>query len=237
MPALAHDFSCHCYADEVQLLLSFPPVDTHVSAQIAACLADMSSWRAAHHLKLNPWKTELPYIPGDTSPHLRSCNLLGELLVKAIVLFSYCSLQSCRFLIYNIKRIWSRYLFSLSSSKDWTNSAHPWLGFPWIPSNPCNWSRMQLLYLFLISHITPLKHWCLPIKSKNRPAPPTWRCSSDSVQHPVISELLAQLDLTHRPSRYKEGMHQGFFFWTSDCCPNSWGTGCLQLNNEDLGRI
>lgn len=170
MPALAHDFSCHCYADEVQLLLSFPPVDTHVSAQIAACLADMSSWRAAHHLKLNPWKTELPYIPGDTSPHLRSCNLLGELLVKAIVLFSYCSLQSCRFLIYNIKRIWSRYLFSLSSSKDWTNSAHPWLGFPWIPSNPCNWSRMQLLYLFLISHITPLKHWCLPIKSKNRPS-------------------------------------------------------------------
>lgn len=34
------------------------PLDAHVSAQIAACLPDVSSWTAARHLKLNPSKTE-----------------------------------------------------------------------------------------------------------------------------------------------------------------------------------
>lgn len=62
-------FSCHYYADYTQPLLSFPSLDTHVSAQISACLADMSSWWAAHQLKQNPRKTALLYVPGDTSLH------------------------------------------------------------------------------------------------------------------------------------------------------------------------
>ncbi|KAK3519069.1 hypothetical protein QTP70_016358 [Hemibagrus guttatus] len=42
--------------------------DTTASARISACLADISSWMTAHQLKLNPSKTELLIIPGDTSP-------------------------------------------------------------------------------------------------------------------------------------------------------------------------
>lgn len=44
-----YGFSCHCYTDDTQHNLSFPPSDAHVSASISACLARM----ATHHLKLN----------------------------------------------------------------------------------------------------------------------------------------------------------------------------------------
>ncbi|KAK3532253.1 hypothetical protein QTP86_012531 [Hemibagrus guttatus] len=64
----SHGFSYHCYADDTQLIFSFPPSDTTASARISACLADISSWMTAHQLKLNPSKTELLVIPGDPSP-------------------------------------------------------------------------------------------------------------------------------------------------------------------------
>ncbi|XP_060751086.1 uncharacterized protein LOC132862815 isoform X2 [Tachysurus vachellii] len=38
------------------------------SDRISACLAEISSWMAAHQLKLNPSKTELLFIQGDSSP-------------------------------------------------------------------------------------------------------------------------------------------------------------------------
>ncbi|KAK3553564.1 hypothetical protein QTP70_004566 [Hemibagrus guttatus] len=60
----SHGFSYHCYADDTQLIFSFPPSDTTASARISACLADISSWMTAHQLKLNPSKTELLIIPG-----------------------------------------------------------------------------------------------------------------------------------------------------------------------------
>ncbi|KAK3516116.1 hypothetical protein QTP70_005378 [Hemibagrus guttatus] len=60
----SHGFSYHCYADDTQLIFSFPPSDTTTSARISACLADISSWMTAHQLKLNPSKTELLIIPG-----------------------------------------------------------------------------------------------------------------------------------------------------------------------------
>ncbi|KAK3567314.1 hypothetical protein QTP86_018251, partial [Hemibagrus guttatus] len=59
----SHGFSYHCYADDTQLIFSFPPSDTTASARISACLADISSWMTAHQLKLNPSKTELLIIP------------------------------------------------------------------------------------------------------------------------------------------------------------------------------
>uniref|UniRef100_A0A3B1IPZ4 Reverse transcriptase domain-containing protein n=1 Tax=Astyanax mexicanus TaxID=7994 RepID=A0A3B1IPZ4_ASTMX len=34
----SHGFSYHCYADDTQLILSFPPSDTQVSSRISACL-------------------------------------------------------------------------------------------------------------------------------------------------------------------------------------------------------
>ncbi|KAK3534798.1 hypothetical protein QTP86_025754, partial [Hemibagrus guttatus] len=43
----SHGFSYHCYADDTQLICSFPPSDTTASARISACLADISSWMMA----------------------------------------------------------------------------------------------------------------------------------------------------------------------------------------------
>ncbi|KAK3572869.1 hypothetical protein QTP86_009054 [Hemibagrus guttatus] len=59
----SHGFSYHCYADDTQLIFSFPPSDTTASAWASVCLADISSWMTAHQLKLNPSKTELLIIP------------------------------------------------------------------------------------------------------------------------------------------------------------------------------
>ena len=64
----AHGMSYHCYADDTQLFLSFPPSDTQVSNRISACLRDIQSWMDNHHLKLNPGKTELIFFPALTSP-------------------------------------------------------------------------------------------------------------------------------------------------------------------------
>lgn len=36
-PGVSH----HCYVNDAQLMLSFPPSDTHVPSQISACLADI----------------------------------------------------------------------------------------------------------------------------------------------------------------------------------------------------
>ena len=64
----SYSFSYHCYADDSQLFLSFPPSATQVNEKISACLADISSWMARYHLKLNLNKTELLFIPHRTSP-------------------------------------------------------------------------------------------------------------------------------------------------------------------------
>ncbi|KAJ8276751.1 hypothetical protein COCON_G00085030, partial [Conger conger] len=50
----AHGLSYHCYADDTQLFISFPPSDTQVSTRISACMSDIQSWMDNHHLKLNP---------------------------------------------------------------------------------------------------------------------------------------------------------------------------------------
>ncbi len=54
-----HSFSYHCYADDIQLYLSFHPDDLTIAARISACPADISCWMKDHHLQLNLAKTEL----------------------------------------------------------------------------------------------------------------------------------------------------------------------------------
>ncbi|KAK3559376.1 hypothetical protein QTP86_012786 [Hemibagrus guttatus] len=117
----SHGFSYHCYADETQLIFSFPPSDTTASARISACLADISSWMTAHQLKLNPSKTELLIIPGDLSPAqdlaislsnsmispTASARNLGVTMDNQLSFSSHVTnvTRSCRFLQYNIRRI------------------------------------------------------------------------------------------------------------------------------------
>ncbi|KAK3514078.1 hypothetical protein QTP70_003216 [Hemibagrus guttatus] len=117
----SHGFSYHCYADDTQLIFSFPPSDTMASAWISACLVDISSWMTAHQLKLNPSKTELLVIPGDPSPaqdlaislnnsmispSATACNL-GVTMDNQLSFSSHVTnvTRSCRFLLYNIRRI------------------------------------------------------------------------------------------------------------------------------------
>ncbi|KAK3553556.1 hypothetical protein QTP70_004574 [Hemibagrus guttatus] len=118
----SHGFSYHCYADDTQLIFSFPPSDTTASARISACLADISSWMTAHQLKLNPSKTKLLIIPGDPSPaqHLAislcnsmisptaSARNLGVTMDNQLSFSSHVTnvTCSCRFLLYNIRMIW-----------------------------------------------------------------------------------------------------------------------------------
>ncbi|KAK3570111.1 hypothetical protein QTP86_011319 [Hemibagrus guttatus] len=117
----SHGFSYHCYADDTQLIFSFPPSDTTASARISACLADISSWMTAHQLKLNPSKTELLIIPGDPSPAQdlaislsnsmispsASAHNLGVTMDNQLSFSSHVTnvTRSCRFLLYNIRRI------------------------------------------------------------------------------------------------------------------------------------
>ncbi|KAK3517370.1 hypothetical protein QTP70_004692 [Hemibagrus guttatus] len=117
----SHGFSYHCYADDTQLIFSFPSSDTTTSARISACLADISSWMTAHQLKLNPSKTELLIIPGDPSPAqdlaislsnsmispAASARNLGVTMDNQLSFSSHVTnvTRSCRFLLYNIRRI------------------------------------------------------------------------------------------------------------------------------------
>ncbi|XP_064185896.1 uncharacterized protein LOC135251944 [Anguilla rostrata] len=49
-----------------------------VSARISACLRDIQSWMDNHHLKLNPGKTEMIFIPAPSSNLLDFSISLGE---------------------------------------------------------------------------------------------------------------------------------------------------------------
>ncbi|KAI5623819.1 hypothetical protein C0J50_16500 [Silurus asotus] len=84
----SHGFSYHCYADDTQLIFSFPPSDTTASARISACLSDISLWMRAHQLKLNPSKTELLVIPA-TARNLGAAQVLVQSLV--ISRLDYCN--------------------------------------------------------------------------------------------------------------------------------------------------
>ncbi|KAI4876832.1 hypothetical protein NFI96_029855, partial [Prochilodus magdalenae] len=72
---------------------------------------DISSWMSSHHLKLNPSKTELLFIPSTTGPHRDLAISFGN---------SSNLTRSCRFLLYN-----SRGCFDPSSLKETPPAACP----------------------------------------------------------------------------------------------------------------
>ena len=85
----SHGFSYHSYADDTQLILSFPQSETQVAAWISACLTDISLWMSAPHLRINLDKTELQtarnlgvtldsqlFLTANITSTTRSCRLL-----------------------------------------------------------------------------------------------------------------------------------------------------------------
>ncbi len=61
-----HGFSYHCYADDIQLYLSFHPDDLTIADRISACLADISLWLKDHYLQLNLANTELLVVSANS---------------------------------------------------------------------------------------------------------------------------------------------------------------------------
>ncbi|KAI4879911.1 hypothetical protein NFI96_003645 [Prochilodus magdalenae] len=185
-------FSYHCYADDMQLMLSFPSSDTQVCNCISACLTDISSWMTAHHLKLSPSKTELLFIPSTTGPHhdlaisfgnslitpTEDARSLGVILDGQLLFSAHIAnlTQSCRFLLYNIQRI-RPFLFQeatqllvqslVISRLDYCNSLLA--GLPLRAIRPLqlvqNAAARLIFNLPKFTHVTPLLcslHW-LPV--------------------------------------------------------------------------
>ncbi|XP_072542833.1 uncharacterized protein [Salminus brasiliensis] len=168
-----------------------------VSTRISACLADVSSWMAAHHLKLNPSKTELLYIPGTAGPRndlaitfenslvtpSTEARSLGVVMDDQLSFSSHVAnvTRSCRFLLYNIRRIrpfLSReatqvLVQSLVTSRlDYCNSLLA--GLPLRTIRPLqliqNAAARVVFNVPKFSHVTPLLrslHW-LPVAARIR---------------------------------------------------------------------
>ncbi|KAI4903480.1 hypothetical protein NFI96_006179 [Prochilodus magdalenae] len=168
-----------------------------VCNHISACLTDISSWMTAHHLKLNPSKTELLFIPSTTGPHRDLTISLGNLLITptedarslGVILDGQLSFsahianltRSCRFLLYNIRRI--RPFLSqeatlllvqslVISRLDYCNSLLA--GLPLRAIRPLqlvqNAAARLIFNLLKFTHVTPLLrslHW-LPVVARIR---------------------------------------------------------------------
>lgn len=79
-PSAPRDFSYHCYADDTQLYLLFPPDKPLVTDKILNCLSTISAGMQDHHLQLNLAKTEVifpanQYIHHDTDIKIGTLSL------------------------------------------------------------------------------------------------------------------------------------------------------------------
>ncbi len=116
-----HDFSYHCYVDDIQLYLSFHPDDLTIAAPISACLTDIYRWMKHHHLQLKLAKTELLVVSANPSFHhkfafqlgsstitpSKTARNLGVMIDDQLTLSDHIAktARSCRFALFKIKKI------------------------------------------------------------------------------------------------------------------------------------
>jgi len=116
-----HGFSCHCFADDTQLYLSFQPDDPTVAARISACLTDIPVWMKDYHLQLNLAKTELLMVLSNSTLHhnfsiqlgsssitpSRSARNLGFVIDDQLNFTDHIArtARSCRLALHNIRKI------------------------------------------------------------------------------------------------------------------------------------
>ncbi len=180
-----HGFSYHCYADDTQLYFSFQPEDLTVTARIAACLSDISSWMMDHHLQLNLAKTELLVVPANPSLHPQLLYTAGFVnrnsfqdsqepwscdrwSVKLHRPYCYNGPVPADLPYTTLGRLGPscqskphNSLSKLLFSPDWTIVMLSWRAFPHVLSSLCNWSRMQQPEWSLMSR----KKLTLPLSS------------------------------------------------------------------------
>uniref|UniRef100_A0A3Q1JKY8 Reverse transcriptase domain-containing protein n=1 Tax=Anabas testudineus TaxID=64144 RepID=A0A3Q1JKY8_ANATE len=193
----SHGFSYHCYADDTQLFLSFPPDDSTVSSRISACLSDISAWMRKRHLQLNIPKTELLVFPARPSTqHNISINIgsavisptksarnLGVIIDDQLTFTDHIATvaRSCRYALHNIRKIrpyLTEYTTQLIvqalilSRLDYCNALL--MGLPASTTKPLQMIQNAAARLIFNqprrSHVTPLfrsLHW-LPVVARIR---------------------------------------------------------------------
>lgn len=150
-----------------------PSPDTHVSTQISAFVADISSSMAAHQLKLYPRNNLLPFIPDDSPPHQYLVISLDNSLISPSVTahnlevtmdnhypvpftlliwhihvdFSFTTSEGF-FHVYPHRLL--KCLFRTLSFQDWNTAIRFQQIYLWASFDLCNWSKMQLNNLFSI---------------------------------------------------------------------------------------
>lgn len=199
--------------------------DPHDSALISACVTDISSWMAAPQMKLNPSKSELLVIPGDSSPRQDLVTSLDDSLISPVVIalvhgvtmdehLSFSSrianlTRPCRILCHNIGKI--RPFLSTKSARSGPCQCTTGVRNPTEPLvfDLSKFSNMTSTSL----HWIPLAAWIrfqtpvLAYKAKNRPAPTYFEALITPPLHRTPSSPQAQLDSSHHVSRFTKGMH------------------------------
>ncbi|KAI4896061.1 hypothetical protein NFI96_034417 [Prochilodus magdalenae] len=146
-----------------------------VCNRISACLTDISSWMTAHHLKLNPSKTELLFIPSTAGPHHELTISFGNSLIapteKSWSDSEWPVIEATQLLVQSL----------VISRLDYCNSLLAGLPLRAIRLLQLvqNAAERLIFNLPKFTHVTPLlrslhrfKTLMLAYKAKNGPAPP-----------------------------------------------------------------